>query len=562
MLKVKNILLGSFIILLQSGCIGGTPDIVTPPSTVNTTPVPPKVCRDEQGVVIDCNAPTPVVVDPALVGIGLAKGAIERYNIQPRGYYYYGQVLIEPKLTMHALSGPEAQTFLSHVSRLFQEKRKNFGLSVTPIIDGHRFPDIVLFTYAYDSSTQTWTTTFNEEPRTAMTLLKADTTLSFELKYTSIDGRTFNQIKELTKSIYGGTMLLSGTSLPVIDLIADKVSGILSHAQSSSTTLYFSPILDHKKSVNYHISTNDGKELATVKFSLLLRDSVITGAVVDSQINTIPQVDNLTNPLNLVQTHINDTLTLNDRLQREASIATFFQIQDPSQFRNKCREILDKLETYGLNMFDRYNAFSQILEGTDFLQNRKLYESGCLTQSKLNILRKMGIPFNPPPSPIQPRVEIGDELLKNFGRYMLNPIANVGFKSDLLKLFSDTVIVNGTELMDFNSLNEENEAAMSPKDFMSQLGKIGVARYGGYSHQRKDFRYFLFRPLNSETIYRIKLSRAKSWGRIRNVNIEPWADEKIAKTKQKELRRAAESTVLGYKEDILRKENQVEIALN
>jgi len=557
MLKVKSLLMGSLVLLLQSGCMGTTPK----PTQNNTSTTAPKVCTNEQGIIINCN--TPPEVDPALVGIGLSKGTVERYSVEPKGFYYYGQVLIEPKLTRHALSGPEAQTFLSHVERLFQEKRKNFGLTVTPIIDGHRLPDIVLFTYEYDSSTQTWRTTFNEEPRTAMTLLKADTTLSFELRYTSIDGRTFNQIKELTKSVYGGTMLLSGTAIPVIDLIADKVSNMLSHTQNSTTTLYFAPILDHKKSVNYHISTNDGKQLAEVKFSLLLRDSVVTGTVVESEINTIPKVDSYTNPLNLVQTHINETLTLNDKLQREESIATLFQITEPLQFRNKCRSILNRLETYGLNMFDRYNAFSQVLEGTNFLTDRKLYYSGCLSKSKLKIMHEMGISLPAPPKPQPVRVSIDDDVLKNFGRYMLNPVANVGFKSDLLKLFSDTVMVNGNELSAFNDLyNEDDEVGLTAKDFMKRLGDIGVARYGGYSHQRKDFRYFLFRPLNSETIYRIKLKREKSWGRIRSVVIQPWSNENISAKKQHELRRAAASTVLGFESDILRKEKPVEVALN
>jgi len=535
MFKMKYVLLSGLLLMLQSGC---------------TDPKPP-------------TPPPSGQASASNVGIGLSKGVIEQFPTSPQGLYYYGQVLIEPKLTMHALSGPEAQTFFSHVARVFQEERKDFGLSVTPIIDGHRLPDIVLFTYSYDTESQQWNTTFNEEPRTAMTLLRAETELSFELKYTSIDRKTFNLVKEITKSIYGGNILLSATSLPVIDLIGDKVSGMLSHSMNSSTTLYFSPVADAKKSVEYTVQTKDGKKLAEVKFSLVLRDSVVTGAVVDSELNSIPTVSSLTNPLNMIRTHINDTLTLSDRLQREESVATFFQIQEPLQFRNKCIDIQNRLETYGLNVFDRYSAFAQILERTNFLSNRKLYHSGCLSSRKLNVMQKMGIAMPPPPEPKPVRVTLDDEVLKNFGRYMLNPIANVGFKSDLLKLFSDTVLVQGSDFIAFSDLYlEDDEVAMTPEEFMKRLGEIGVARYGSYSHQRKDYRYFLFRPLNSDSIYRIKLKREKSWGRIRTVVIEPWADEKIASITQKKLRTAAASTVLGYENDVLNKTNQVELALN
>jgi len=529
---MKYLLLSALLFLLQSGCTDPKPPTPTPPLTNN-------------------------------VGIGLSKGVIKHYPTSPQGLYYYGQVLIEPKLTIHALSGPEAQTFFSHVAKIFKEKRENFGLSVTPIIDGHRLPDIVLFTYAYDSVTQQWTTTFNEEPRTAMTLLRAESELSFELKYTSIDKETFNLVKGITKSIYGGNILLSATSLPIIDLIGDKVSGILNHSINSSTTLYFSPVADAKKSVEYSVQTKDGKKLAEVKFSLVLRDSVVTGAVVESELNSIPKVSSLTNPLNMIRTHINDTLTLSDKLQREESVATFFQIKEPIAFRNKCIDIQDRLETYGLNIFDRYSAFAQILERTNFLTNRQLYQSGCLSTRKLNVMHEMGISMPPPPDPKPLHIMINDKTLQNFGRYMLNPLANIGFKSDLLKLFSDTVLVQKNDLIAFDDLyTEDDEMAMTPKAFMKRLGEIGVARYGSYSRQVKDYRYFLFRPLNSITIYRIKLKRERTWGRIRTIIIEPWADEEIATVTQRKLRKPADSSVLGYENDVLKKGNQVELALN
>lgn len=487
------------------------------------------------------------------VGIGLEKGEVQKLPVSPKGLYYYGQVLIEPQLTQHALQGPEAQTFLSHVVNLLGEKRKNFGLSVTPIINKQRLLPIVLFNYAYDSKSKTWVTSFNEEPRTRMTLLKADTELAFEFNYISIDNTQFEQIKKLTKDIYGGSIILAGTPIPYLDMLSTNISNIMSHSVNSSTTLYFRPISDRKKSVQYTIKTKSNDTLAKVNFSLLLRDSVVSGATVDSQLNQIPQGNTFSNPLNAIYTDRSNSFTLYDQLQKDESIANFSQINEASQFRNKCRDVINRLETYGLNIFDRYNAFSQILEHTNFLRKEALFNSGCLSASKLNLLTQMGIVLKAPKAPHQ-HIEISDRHLKNLGSYMLNPVANRGFKADLEKLFAETLIIQSDELIDFvNFRSEEGEAIMSPERFLKRLGEIGVARFGNYNENRKEYARFYFRPLASETIYRIKLNREKQWGRVRTILIEPVSNDNIALSKQRELRKVAENSVLGYENDIMRK---------
>lgn len=545
MSRMNFIVWSTLILIFQSGCMGAKKPIPIP------IPVP----------IQETNS-TPI--STIKVGIGLEKGNIEKYSNTIKGLYYYGQVVIEPTLTMEALKGPEAQTFLDHVSNVLGEKRKNFGLSATPIIDGQVQPDIVLFNYTFNSTTKEWITYLNEEPRTRMILLKPDTSLSFELKYISIDGKTFNLVKNITNEIYGGSILLAGTSIAYIDLIADKVSTILSSSVSSATLLSFNPVSDPKKSVEYIIKTKEDEKLATVKFSLLLRDSVVSGAVISSELNKIPEVNNFTNPLNAVYTSYTNDFTLNDQLQRDESIVSFSSITDPTQFRRKCQKIINRLETYGLNIFDRYNAFSQILDSTDFLQEHKLFNSGCLSERKLTLLTKMGIPLTPPPSPLAPRIEIDDNSLTNLGRYMLHPVANKGYRSDLLKLFADTVTVENNDLMLFDNFNlEDGDAYMSPSKFMEELTKIGVARFGIYNNQRKRHARFFFRPLNSKMLYRIKLKRVKAWGKINTVVIEALEDDEILSTakQRKRLRTIADNTVLGYQNDIMREENNALIAL-
>ncbi len=527
MFNIKFMLWSILFLIWQSGCTDHPkPEVPTKPSTE---------------------------VNSSMVGIGLEKGKIELYNSSPKGQYYYGQVRISPTLTVHALKGPESQTFLSHVKNVFREKKENFGLSVTPIIDGHRLPDIVLFVYNYNSQTKQWSTYLNEEPSTGMILLKANTELSFELKYISIDRSTFKQIEYMTKSIYGEPFLFVNTYFDYIGLISDNISRMLDSSVSTSTVLYFRPVSSRQKSVEYKIKTKTNQLLAKVKFTLIFRDSVVSGNIISDNLNSIPKIDRFSgNPLNAVK--ISPNMRLYDLLQKDVNIATFAQIDEPSIFKNKCSSILNQLEKYGLNISDQYNSFVQLLDETNFFQKEKLYYSGCLSSRKMALLDKMGVKLTPPKSP-SIHIDISDEKLKKLGSYMLNPIANKGFKSDLLKMFAETVIVQGADLINVESFNiEDGESVFSPKEFMQKLGEIGVARFGKYNVNRAEYARFFFRPLNSSTIYRIKLDREKKWGRIRTVSIDPWEDKYLSKVELDKLRTPADKTVLGFENDILAKE--------
>lgn len=542
---IRLVLFSSLVLILQTGCVGSFGGTEKEPISENNT-----VTETE---------PT---VEKIKVGIGVERGVITSYPSEIQGLYYYGQVLISPQLTSESLKGPEAQTFLDHVSSLLGSQKKNFGLSAKPIIDGQVQPDIVLFNYSYDSDTKSWVTYLNEESRTRMVLLKSTTTLSFELKYTSVDGKTFNKIKELSKKINSVPVLISGTSIPYLDVLADSISNLLSSSISSTTVLSFNPVGNEKKSVEYIIKSGEHKELAKVNFSLILRDSVVSGKVVSSKLNDIPTVSSFTNPLNFVYTNFDSKFTLNDQLKKDESIQTISQIDNPTQFRTKCQNIINRLETYGLNIFDRYNSLFQILENTDYLKQEKLFNSGCLPASKLRLLKYMGITLSAPSSPRQ-NITISDINLENFGRYMLNPIANIGYKSDLLKLFSETLIIQRNELMDLKTLSlEEDELHMTPNEFMEMIGKVGVARFGLFNSQRKEYASFFFRPLKKSIIYRIKLNRERSGGKIRTVLIEPWNDDEISLRKQRELRASADSAVLGYEKDIMRLSSKSTVLLD
>jgi len=60
--------------------------------------------------------------------------------------------------------------------------------------------------------------------------------------------------------------------------------------------------------------------LATVKFSVLLSSSVMSGNSVDSNINYIPKADKFMNPLNAIKTDITSNFTLYDDLNRVVAL--------------------------------------------------------------------------------------------------------------------------------------------------------------------------------------------------------------------------------------------------
>jgi hypothetical protein len=537
MLKGKIVVLG-LVLFVFSACVGSKPK-------------PPKPKPPVKIVEI-----APVVIIKKPVGIGISKlEKVERFKENPFGYYYYGQLLIEPKLSMNAVKGVQSKSLLTHVAELFHDHRKNFGLSVTPIVDGVILPDIILFTYSYNSRTQSWTTTLNENPRTGMVLLTPSTELQFKFKYISINERDFAKIKEITSLFNGGSWILSKASQPMINMISGRIGDILSNSVATSVTNAFVPVSDGIKSVSYEIQTKDAQALATVKFSVKLSSSVVSGQVDVNHMNTIPKADKFTNPLNVMRTNLTSAYTLYDDLNRAIPLNRFSLLKRSRDFRDMCRNVLNELDTYGLNQFDKLNAFSQILDTTDFTRNAKFYTSGCLLNHEKHRLKEMGIPLELEVVPTHAHVIIDDTTLDMLAGYMKSPKANIGHKSQLLTIFSPTIVsleAQNTALNGFEALSEEEYPTdVTAQNILERFEKIGMARACCYRFPRKRHTSFLFRALNSETIYRLKLSRQTANGYISSLTIQPWDEEKITPYNLKRLQAVAENNIERSEKDIL-----------
>jgi hypothetical protein len=531
MLKIKAIGL-TFFLLVVSACVDPKPKKI---------PVKPK-------------EPVEMVSKP--VGIGISKlNKVQRFKEHPLGYYYYGQLLVEPELSMSAVKGIESKELLAHVAELFHDHRQNFGLSVTPIINGITLPDMILFTYAYDSATQRWKTTLNENPRTGMVLLTPSTELKFKFKYISINERDFSKITDITSLFNGGAWILSKASKPMIDMIGGRVGDILSNSVSTTVTNSFVPVTDGVKSVSYSVQTRDGKRLATVKFSLLLSSSVVSGNGVEEGINRVPKADKFMNPLNAIKTDISSNFTLYDELNRVVALNRFSQIENPKSFRNMCRTVLNQLESYGLNQFDRLNAFSQILDTTDFTRNPQLYTSGCLLNHEFQRLKEMGIPLNAVERPTYNNVVIDSKVLDMVAGYMKSPLANRGHRNQLLSILSPNIIsllAQNTDLDGFHDLtSEEYPTATTALNILERFKEVGVARACCYRFPSNYHSSFLFRALNGESIYRLTLSRQVMNGRINSIKIEPWAEDRISPYNLKRLKTVAKNSVEHSEKDFL-----------
>jgi hypothetical protein len=137
-------------------------------------------------------------------------------------------------------------------------------------------------------------------------------------------------------------------------------------------------------------------------------------------------------------------------------------------------------------------------------------------------------------------ITIDAEILSKLVGYMKTPQANIGFKNDLIAIFSQTVSITAqnSELNGLEELSyEEYPTWISSENIIDKLGKIGIARACCYRFPNSHNTSLLFRPLNSDVIYRLTLTRHQPKGKITIVNIEPWADNRVSAQDMQRLKK-------------------------
>ena len=529
----------------------------------------------EQPIPVEAGASSSTTTIPEIdtlpsieVGIGIDKvEKVQHYSSPLNANYYYGQLLIEPNIASNVFSKTASKTFLDYISELFHDHKKSFALSVTPMVDGLQLPDIVLIAYTYDSQSKSWKTLFNENRRTGRILLKPTTELNFRFNFVSMEQRNFDKIINLTSFFKSGAWLLTPAVRPIFSTVTQELNHLMSHSVTSSVSQTLVPVDDAIKSLSYKVKFKNGQPLANVKFSLLLSDSVLHGNFAENHLNEIPKINKLNNPLKEIPLTPKSTKTLYDDLREHVSLRKFAQIEDSKMFRDECHNILNIIQHYGLNPFDKLNAFAQILDRTDFSLRPKLYTSGCLQSYEFKLLEEMGIPMVPPPAPKPVHVHIDDDVLNKISGYLKSPIANVGHRSDLTKLFANTLFLSvpNNDLLGFDDLAmDEYPTPVTGKQIMERFSKVGVAKVGAYQYRNlgKHHITLFFRALSSATIYKMRLSRQHPYGYISSVTITPAVDDDLRSSKKRALERTASTDVEGYKNDIMHQKNGEKIALN
>lgn len=260
-------------------------------------------------------------VETEALGIGVDELVEKRESFSPVpiSNYYYGQLLVDTTLYKSAVKGPEAQKLMNSVAKTFGSEKTQFGISVTPSLNGVVLPEFVVFSYVYDSDTKSWKTDLTKKYRSPVIPMGDFSKISFKFKYVSSDNKNIQIAEKVSNLISGyaaispGSWVVSKASSPFIEKAAKDVdgiiSGILSNSVEANVDNTLEPVVNGSKGVIYRISTKDEKSemLADVKFSTRLFTSLVSGralqndSVPSNYKLAVPKLEPYTNPLNVIR---------------------------------------------------------------------------------------------------------------------------------------------------------------------------------------------------------------------------------------------------------------------
>jgi hypothetical protein len=350
---------------------------------------------------------------PKRKGIVLVDGSRRSYDPTPTPSKYYGQLYVGAKIYPYYDTAEGQSTLARYVATTFGNKVVQFGISVTPILGGTKFPAVVLFSYRFDSETQAWKISAREKYVSPTMLIDAGTKIEFEINYLYSTNTSVTLTKSATDVVSGfailnpGAWILSSLSTPQVKEAVGKVDGSLSKLMALSTDYsvasYFQPAGDGSREATYDIIPVDSTNpLANVTLSTVLSPSLIGKPVVDPR-NTPPSADSAVNPLISIKKDGSLQASLWQVLKGDASYVylknSASQKGDLSEaqlteFEESCSNVRTKLqEDYGLNYYDSINSMAYILRATQYTKNPVLFESNCLSANDKQVLSEMGIPL-------------------------------------------------------------------------------------------------------------------------------------------------------------------------
>lgn len=517
------------------------------------------------------------ITETGLLGFGVKELADERkiFSPTPLPNYYYGQLFVKTSLYRAAISGADARKLSTYILELFGSEKKQFGITVSPILNGVKFPEIVVFSYKYDSDKNLWESEVTPEYSSPAFLVSDFERVEYEFSYIASDSAKMN-LTELVSGLISnnadlvpGAWVVSKSSAKSIELATasiDKiVSNLLSKSEKSKVSGQMEPAIKGDREIVYRIGGDGDGKLADISFSTRLFTSLVTGSLVSkvsepTDFNAaIPKIDPINNPLNRVKVKSDNRgeMTLGEALKGTGVLRELVATNSPDEFSGQCRDVINNLQgQYGLTIFDSLNSMRYILLSTKFSRDSSLFHSGCLSDDEHRLLEAMGIPirYTPP----APTVKLDAETLKKIAGYLKSPIANVGFETDILNVFSETGVRVSSVTGKFKSLPREL-SAFHRQDLLRQLGQLRVATsccwgagvLDGDGAPIHGTGLILFRSLDYQDIYALELYPPVSGGAVDYIRLRRLDDNELSVKTRELLLSPAQSQVEGYKSDII-----------
>lgn len=494
---------------------------------------------------------------PAVYGVNLEEhGQGDAFLPKPLPNRYYGQLVFRPSITKSIVQGTDAKGLLDHLKDLFRQEVTEFGISSVPTIDGVRLPQVVLFSYQYDSNANTWTSDLREEYVSPLVLLSGSTPLEYEFSFVAAKqgqskiAKAVSNVVNTMGAISPGSWSVSQLSKPVIDQVTSSADSIISNMLTKTVNAnvhnQFQPAFNGRRSKSYKMIGKGNETLAVVEVSVRLvnqLDGTIQENLTSDFQQSIPTVDPVVDA--------RSTLKI-DGKPGSQSIGQYLRSDDnglitnlrnsennSEEFRDQCRRIINRIsDTARYSIIDVMRIMQRVLKETRFEASVELYDSNCLTNDELDLLMKMGIPL------VRPTLEadFDEDVFNMFGNYSRDPINFADKRVVLEEEFADTVSLTLDEqskslvpVYRNSAIQDRVPISLSKEVWLNYVAQFEVAKFCCYrrpiigeDYQRNGAIIFL-RTRNSATVYQMELYWQTS-PLINNIYVEVAKDEKLSKS--------------------------------
>ena len=416
----------------------------------------------------------------------------KRYKTKIKPNFYYMSLKIEPKMVYNLMSLDN----INELASLFGSNVKSIFCTVTPIINGNKEKTTTLFKLAYNN--KKWQTEIIDSIYTNKVLLNQNTKMELQFNYYYSNKIDVSKITD--------TLELKSDILPkkVVNLINNNLDNLVNDKLSSDiqdkSTYKFNPIRNKVSFKEFDVKDSRNKVISKIRCKVQLFDSITSDAnKVTKNFKKTPYRAGKLSPLSVMKSTDSNYMAF---LETKYLVSNNLIYRNSQGLKKECHHILDILGTeLHFNKFDTLHAMRELLSKGNFTKDEKLYTSGCLKESQFSILKKMGIPLNPPI----------DDL--NINKTDLKYLIQVALKNDthrdsVEKLFENSIILsNGNSKIDMNI-----------SQFITYIKNKNYKHGGDYKYGSNSIKGLAFKD-SLNNIYRISFIQLQPHQKIAKVII-------------------------------------------